>query len=90
MATTNLRLTAELVHDAKLIGDVMSRSAAKQVEHWAKIGKIMEDNPDLTYEFVRTSLIAKAEIDAGHVKEPDYLLGSATFQGSFNEAARTG
>ena len=72
MATTNLRLTEELVHDAKRIGDVMSRSAAKQVEHWAKIGRIMEDNPDLTYEFVKASLIAKAEIEAGHVTEYEF------------------
>ena len=65
MGTLNLRLSDELVNDAKVIGDVMSRSAAKQVEHWAKIGKIMEENPDLTYEFVRQALIAKAEINSG-------------------------
>ena len=69
MGTLNLRLSDELVNDAKVIGDVMSRSAAKQVEHWAKIGKIMEENPDLTYEFVRQALIAKAEINSGQVEE---------------------
>ena len=69
MGTSNLRLSDELVSDAKVIGDVMSRSAAKQVEHWAKIGKIMEENPDLTYEFVKQSLIAKAEINAGQIEE---------------------
>ena len=69
MATSNLRLDEELVTHAKLIGDVMSRSAAKQVEHWAKIGKLMEDNPDLTYEFVKDVLISKAEADAGQLEE---------------------
>ena len=69
MGTLNLRLSDELVNDAKVIGDVMSRSAAKQVEHWAKIGKIMEENPDLTYEFVRQALIAQAEINSDQVVE---------------------
>ncbi|WP_299200468.1 hypothetical protein [uncultured Amphritea sp.] len=69
MSTANLRLDQELVSNAKIMGEVMSRSAAKQVEHWAKIGRIMEENPDLTYEFVRNSMIAKAEADAGLVEE---------------------
>ncbi|MBN1008477.1 TA system antitoxin ParD family protein [Amphritea pacifica] len=69
MSTANLRLDQELVSNAKIMGEVMSRSAAKQVEHWAKIGRIMEENPDLTYEFVRNAMIAKAEADAGLVEE---------------------
>lgn len=73
MGTANLRLDETLVSEAKLVGEVMSRSAAKQVEHWAKIGKIMEDNPDLTFEFVKQTLLAQAEIDAGLVEE--YHLG---------------
>ncbi|MBN0986563.1 TA system antitoxin ParD family protein [Amphritea pacifica] len=69
MSTANLRLDQELVSNAKIMGEVMSRSAAKQVEHWAKIGRIMEENPDLTYEFVRNAMLAKAEADAGLVEE---------------------
>ncbi|MGI9340771.1 MAG: TA system antitoxin ParD family protein, partial [Psychrobacter sp.] len=41
------------------------RTPPKQIEHWATIGQIMEDNPDLSYEFVRQLLIAQAEVDAG-------------------------
>jgi hypothetical protein len=33
-----------------------------QIEYWAKIGQIMIDNSDLTYEFVRESLLAKEEV----------------------------
>jgi hypothetical protein len=29
----------------------------------------MEENPDLTYEFVRQALIAKAEIKSGQIEE---------------------
>ncbi|MGP4714226.1 MULTISPECIES: hypothetical protein [unclassified Psychrobacter] len=34
----------------------------------AKIKQIMQDNPDLSYEFVRQLLIAKYEVEAGKVK----------------------
>jgi len=73
MATASLRLDGDLVARAKIIGSAQSRSAAKQIEHWAKIGKIMEDNPDLSYEFVEEVLIAKAELKAGDVE--DYTFG---------------
>jgi len=69
MATTNLRLDDELVSEAKVIGQVMSRSTSKQVEHWAKIGKILEENPDLSYAFVKEALVSKAQADAGLVEE---------------------
>ncbi len=61
-----------LVRQAQSVGEVMSRSGAGQIEHWAKIGKIAEENPDLTYEFIRDSLLAKAEIDNGMVDDYDY------------------
>nr|WP_250156413.1 ParD-like family protein [Vibrio alginolyticus] len=33
-----------------------NRSVAEQIEHWANIGKMMEENQDLPYEFVRDTL----------------------------------
>lgn len=69
----SVRLSDTLVKQAKAIGEVMSRSGAGQIEHWAKIGKIAEENPDLSYEFIKDSLLAKAEIDNGLVD--DYEFG---------------
>ncbi len=40
----------------------------KQNENSAKIKRIMQDNPDLSYEFVRQLLIAQAEVAAGKVE----------------------
>ncbi|WP_430737028.1 hypothetical protein [Psychrobacter sp. VH5] len=37
-------------------------------ESSAKIKRIMQDNPDLSYEFVRQLLIAKDEVEAGRVE----------------------
>ncbi len=72
MATSSVRLDASLVEKAEIIGKALSRSTPKQIEHWAKIGEIMEDNPDLPYEFVRGAVIAKAEKDAGKLERYDF------------------
>ncbi|WP_201603318.1 hypothetical protein [Psychrobacter submarinus] len=37
-------------------------------ESSAKIKRIMQDNPDLSYEFVRQLLIAQDEVEAGRVE----------------------
>ena len=35
---------------------LQSRSVAKQIEHWANIGKIAAENPDLSYSLIRELL----------------------------------
>ncbi len=40
----------------------------EQSDNSAKINQIMQDNPDLSYEFVRQLLIAKYEVEAGRVE----------------------
>ncbi len=69
MATASIRLDAILVNRARVVGEANSRSTAKQIEYWAKIGKIMENNPDLPYQFVRDAMISKVEKEAGMVEE---------------------
>lgn len=65
----SVRLSDDLVDNAKAVGNVMSRSGAGQIEHWAKIGRIAEENPDLTYEFIRDVLISKSELDSGQTED---------------------
>lgn len=72
MATLSVRLDEELVERASIMAKALSRSTSKQVEHWAKIGEIMEDNPDLPYEFVKQALIAKAEKEAGKLEAYEF------------------
>ena len=62
---TSVRLDEDFVNTTKAYAEASKRSVPKQIEHWAEIGRIVEDNPDLPYEFIRDALIAKAEIDAG-------------------------
>ena len=68
MSTTSVRLDDELIEKAIIIGRALSRSTPKQIEHWAKIGEMMEDNPDLPYELVRQAIIAKSEKEAGKLE----------------------
>ncbi len=44
----------------------------KLIEKATIIAKMMEDNPDLPYEFVRQAIIAQAERDAGKLEAYDF------------------
>lgn len=66
---TSVRLDDDFVEYVKTHAEAMSRSVPKQIEHWAKIGRIAEDNPDLTFSFINEILLAKAEMDNGKVKK---------------------
>jgi len=65
---TSVKLSESIVSQAKIMSKVLNRSVAGQIEYWAKIGKIAEENPDLTYEFIKNILIAKEEIKAKNIE----------------------
>lgn len=59
-----VKLSEQIVSDARVISKALNRSVAGQIEYWARIGKIAEENPDLTYDMIKSMLIAREE--AGH------------------------
>jgi hypothetical protein len=63
----SVKLSDELVKQARQYGDVYQRSIAKQIEYWSRIGKISEENPDLPYSFIKDILLAKQEAESGDV-----------------------
>ncbi|GHB70424.1 hypothetical protein GCM10008107_19770 [Psychrosphaera saromensis] len=69
MTTVNIKLDKDLINRADNVANKLNRTTAKQIEHWAKIGEMMEDNPDLPYEFVKQAIIAKAEKEARKLEE---------------------
>ncbi len=69
MASKPLRLDEELVDAAALIGKVKKRSAAKQVEYWASLGRIAKENPDLPIRFIEDIMEAEEERKHGLVSE---------------------
>ena len=68
MATT-VRLDDDFVAEAKTSAAASMRSVPKQIEYWAKIGQIVQDNPDLPFSFIEESLLAIEEVKAGRVKK---------------------
>ena len=72
MATASVRLDQDLVEKATFMGKALNRTMPKQIEHWAKIGEMMEDNPDLPYEFVKQAIVSKAEKEAGKLEPYDF------------------
>jgi len=63
-----VKLSNKLLNEARHYGNVYSRSVPKQIEYWVRIGKVSEDNPDLSYDFIKGILLAKQEVEDGEVK----------------------
>ena len=61
----NVKLSENLVDQAKLYASIEHRSVPKQIEYWSQIGKIAADNPDLSFATIRTLLIADQEESIG-------------------------
>ena len=59
-----VKLSDNIISEAQIISKALNRSVAGQIEYWAKIGKIAEENPDLTYEFIKNILVAQQEVKA--------------------------
>lgn len=62
MATT-VKLSDDLIAAARRHGEAYSRSIPKQIEYWSRIGKIAEENPDLSYSFIKDILLARHEAE---------------------------
>ena len=65
---TAVKLSDTIVSEAKIMSKAVNRSVAGQIEHWARIGRIAEENPDLTYEFIKNILIAQQEARSGKLE----------------------
>jgi hypothetical protein len=67
--TTTIRISDTIVHDAQIYGKIYNRSAPKQIEFWSRIGKIAEENPDMSYDEIRAILFSLEEKNVGDVEE---------------------
>lgn len=62
-----LKLSDDLVEMAKPYAAAEHRSVPKQIEYWARLGKAIDDNPDLPLQFIKDTLLAAQEAKAGHL-----------------------
>jgi hypothetical protein len=51
------------------MSEVENRSVTGQIEHWARVGKCAEENPDLTYSLIKEILVGLEELDRGESSE---------------------
>ena len=66
---TAVRISDNLLQDARKYSKVDHRSITGQIEHWAKIGKCAEENPDLTYDLIKDIFIGIEELNSGEKEE---------------------
>ena len=61
MASISVRMDKELFDAASIEGKANYRSAAQQLNLWARVGKNALANPDLPITFIHDTLIAKEQ-----------------------------
>jgi alkylhydroperoxidase family enzyme len=64
MSSTPTRIDDELFEHAKLVGSLMSRSAAQQIAHWAKIGREVESAEGVSARAIGEVLARRSSYDA--------------------------
>lgn len=64
-----VKISEEIVKEAEIYSKSFNRSIASQIEFWTKIGKISEENPDMTFNEIKEILVAKEEVKAGFISE---------------------
>jgi len=68
-----VRISDDLARNAGTFSKVEHRSLAGQIEHWARIGKCAEENPDLTYAMIKEIFIGIEELNQG--EKTEYQFG---------------
>lgn len=59
--STAIKITDALAGEARKVATFNRRSVTKQIEYWAHIGRIIENNPDLPYNFIKDILVSLEE-----------------------------
>jgi len=64
-----IKLSDKLINEATAHGKAQHRSPPKQIEYWARMGKIADENPDLPLSFVKDVLVGIEETEISAVSE---------------------
>jgi hypothetical protein len=62
-----MKLSDDLVEEAKTVAAAEHRSVPKQIEYWARIGKAVLDNPDMPLRVIQDTMLSIEEAKAGQV-----------------------
>lgn len=61
--STAVRISRKLIDRAKIQSKVENRSITGQIEYWAKIGKVAEENPDLPFSQIKEIMIGLEQLE---------------------------
>ena len=70
---TAVKVSDDLFAKAKIKSKIFKRSISGQIEYWAKIGQMVEENPDLPLPFIQNILVGREQIKAG--QGTPYIFG---------------
>lgn len=70
---TAVKVSDDLFEKARIKSKIFKRSIAGQIEYWAKIGQMIEENPDLPLPFIQDVLLGREQIKAG--QGTPYIFG---------------
>jgi hypothetical protein len=65
--STAINVSEQLVEEAKPVAQATHRSVSEQIEFWARLGKVAEENPDLPIQILQDTLISLEEVRAGNL-----------------------
>jgi hypothetical protein len=64
--STVINVSEQLIEEAKPFAQAMHHSVAEQIEYWARLGKVAEENPDLPINILQDMLVSIEEVKAGN------------------------
>jgi DNA polymerase III psi subunit len=64
--TTAINVSEQLIEEAKPVAQAMHRSVEEQIEYWARLGKVAEENPDLPIHILQDILVSIEEVKASN------------------------
>lgn len=67
-----LKLSDELVEDAKITAAAEHRSVPRQIEYWARIGKAVLENPDMPLRLIQDTLLSREQAKAGKLTSYEF------------------
>jgi len=73
---STVKLNRDLVEEARREAELFSRSLGGQIEHWARLGRAVENLPGLSQGAIRRCLAGELPIESLSEREQEVLFDS--------------
>jgi hypothetical protein len=64
---TAINVSEQLIEEANPVAQATHRSVSEQIEYWACLGKVAEENPDLPIHMLQDILASIEEVKASNM-----------------------